>query len=443
MSVRSPMRSRRSASACPCLSAKDNVVINGEVAIAAARLLGLERVPCIRIGHLTESEQRVLRLAVNRLAEKGQWDLEALKIEFNELILDDAPIEISGFAPDEIDTIVTLDPVNGVERGPLAPEPGAAAHREARRYGSPWAPHRSFAATPTDPAVLRRLMAQEASRGLNGRAAIPGPESPLARLVLTDEPYNVPIAGNVTNGRAPRIRDGFGRDEPGRISCLQRGLDDGRPAASRQRRLSSRPSSTGGAIRPSTPRRSASASSALNLVVWAKANAGQGSLYRSQHELLPLYRKGDAPHVNNVALGRRGRWRSNVWTYPGASSLGSEARRGLADHPTVKPTAMLADALIDLTHRGDIVIDPFLGVRLDADRRAQDRPHLPWRRTRSDLCRRHHSPLRGGDRREGNSRRDRRDLEAVAAVAGRGRRTSREVARAREGLRKARRGAKS
>ncbi|MBV8662671.1 MAG: site-specific DNA-methyltransferase, partial [Hyphomicrobiales bacterium] len=84
-------------------------------------------------------------------------------------------------------------------------------------------------------------------------------------------------------------------------------------------------------------------------------------LYRSQHELLPLYRKGDAPHVNNIALGKRGRWRSNVWTYPGASSPGSEARRGLADHPTVKPTAMLADALIDLTHRGEIVIDPFLG----------------------------------------------------------------------------------
>jgi len=99
----------------------------------------------------------------------------------------------------------------------------------------------------------------------------------------------------------------------------------------------------------------------LNLVVWAKANAGMGSLYRSQHELLPLFRKGTELHVNNVELGKRGRWRSNVWTYPGASSLGSDARRGLKDHPTVKPTAMLADALLDLTNRGDIVIDPFLG----------------------------------------------------------------------------------
>jgi DNA modification methylase len=99
----------------------------------------------------------------------------------------------------------------------------------------------------------------------------------------------------------------------------------------------------------------------LNLIVWAKTNAGMGSLYRSQHELLPLFKKGAAPHVNNIELGKRGRWRSNLWTYPGASSLGSDARRGLQDHPTVKPVAMLEDALLDLTHRDDLVLDPFLG----------------------------------------------------------------------------------
>ena len=95
-------------------------------------------------------------------------------------------------------------------------------------------------------------------------------------------------------------------------------------------------------------------SSSLNLIVWMKTNAGMGSLYRSQHELLPLFKNGTAAHVNDVELGRRGRWRSNVWTYPGASSLGSDARRGLRDHPTVKPTVMLEDALLDLTNRGDI-----------------------------------------------------------------------------------------
>jgi DNA modification methylase len=99
----------------------------------------------------------------------------------------------------------------------------------------------------------------------------------------------------------------------------------------------------------------------LNLIVWAKTNGGMRSLYRSQHELLPLFKKGSVPHVNNIELGKRGRWRSNVWTYPGASSLGSDSRRGLKDHPTVKPTALLEDALLDVSNRGDIVIDPFLG----------------------------------------------------------------------------------
>jgi len=102
----------------------------------------------------------------------------------------------------------------------------------------------------------------------------------------------------------------------------------------------------------------------LDLVVWAKTNAGMGSLYRSQHELLPLFKKGAASNVNNIALGKRGRHRTNLWTYPGASSLGAVARKGLQDHPTVKPTAMLQDALIDLTNRGEIVLDPFLGSGL-------------------------------------------------------------------------------
>jgi DNA modification methylase len=87
-----------------------------------------------------------------------------------------------------------------------------------------------------------------------------------------------------------------------------------------------------------------------------------GSLYRSQHELFPLYKKGTVAHINNIELGKNGRWRSNVWCYPGASSVSSDSRKGLKLHPTVKPAAMLTDAILDLTHRGDIVLDPFLGA---------------------------------------------------------------------------------
>ena len=99
----------------------------------------------------------------------------------------------------------------------------------------------------------------------------------------------------------------------------------------------------------------------MNLIVWAKNNAGMGSQYRSQHELLPLFKVGTAAHVNHIELGKHGRWRSNIWTYPGASSMGSDARRGLQDHPTVKPVAMLEDALLDMTDRDSVVMDVFLG----------------------------------------------------------------------------------
>ncbi len=327
----------------PILIGKNNVVIDGEVRLEAAKLLGLDRAPCVRIDHLSEDEQRLLRLAVNRLGEKGQWNLDQLKIEFEELILANAPIEISGFSPDEIDQIVIGDELEVAEQGPLEPDPGAVAVAQlgdAFQLG----PHRLICDDATDPTVLGWLM--------DG--------APPVRLILTDEPYNVPIAGHVTGGAhrefamasgemtdteflgfnvawieaaLPHLCDGgvFG------TFIDWRGLPTVHSAAA-QLGL--------------TP---------LNLIVWAKTNAGLGSLYRSQRELLPLFKKGSAAHVNNIELGKRGRSRSNVWTYPGASSLGSDARRGLQDHPTVKPTAMLEDALLDLTNRGDIVLDPFLG----------------------------------------------------------------------------------
>ena len=176
---------------------------------------------------------------------------------------------------------------------------------------------------------------------------------------------------------------------------------------------SSAASSTGADTRPSTPPAVKLGLKPLNLIVWAKTNAGMGSLYRSQHELLPLFKNGSAPHVNNIELGKRGRWRSNVWTYPGASSLGSDARRGLQDHPTVKPTAMLEDALLDLSDRGDIVIDPFLGSGSTLMAAHKTGRALPRRRTRSALCRCDRPPLRG---RNGHGRDPRRDWRDVSRL---------------------------
>jgi hypothetical protein len=143
----------------PLLVGRDNEIIHGEVRYEAAKQLGLDRLPCVRIEHLSPEEQRVLRLAVNRLAEKGEWDLDALKIEFDELIVTDAPIEITGFSPAEIDHVILGDAAEGLEQGPLEPD--------IFQLG----PHRIVCGDATDPSVLARLLQGDAS----------------ARLVLTDE----------------------------------------------------------------------------------------------------------------------------------------------------------------------------------------------------------------------------------------------------------------
>jgi DNA modification methylase len=204
-------------------------------------------------------------------------------------------------------------------------------------------PHRLICGDSTDPATIEMLMRGD-----------------VARMVFTDEPFNVQIGGHVTGGTHREFVMASGEMTDAQflefnrkwIGALLPYLIDGGIFATfiDWRGLPIvHEAATGLGLTP------------LNLVVWAKTNAGMGSLYRSQHELLPLFKKGGAPHRNNIELGKRGRHRSNVWNYPGASSRGSDARRGLQDHPTVKPTAMLQDGQIDLTNRGDVVLEPFGG----------------------------------------------------------------------------------
>ena len=125
----------------------------------------------------------------------------------------------------------------------------------------------------------------------------------------------------------------------------------------------------------------------LNLCIWNKSNAGMGSLYRSKHELVFVYRVGTAPHLNMVELGRHGRNRTNVWDYASVNSLRGSRREDLALHPTVKPTGLVADAILDVTRRGDLVLDLFPGLRNDAHGSRADWAALPWARHRSGLCR--------------------------------------------------------
>ncbi|MGY4478387.1 site-specific DNA-methyltransferase [Bradyrhizobium sp. USDA 3364] len=325
----------------PLLVGKNNVVVDGDSRLEAAKVLGLSSVPCIRVDHLDETEQRLLRLAVNRLGEKGTWDLGELEAEFRELIIADAPIEISGFGSDEIDQVIIGADLDGYEAADLAPSEDSAIAQVGDLFllGS----HRLICGDATDPAVLSRLMRTD-----------------VARLVFTDEPFNVAIGGHVTGGEHREFVMASGEMTDAQFRDFnQKWMDAILPYLVDGGLLGTFIDWRGLPIAHSAA--TALGLIPLNLIVWAKTNAGMGSLYRSQHELLPLFKKGSAPHVNNIALGKRGRHRSNLWTYPGASSVGSDARKGLQDHPTVKPTAMLQDALIDLTNRGEIVLDSFLG----------------------------------------------------------------------------------
>jgi DNA modification methylase len=327
----------------PVLIDKDKNVIDGVIRVEAAKRSGLSTIPCIRVDHLNDVELRLVRLALNRLQERGEWDLEELKLEMQEIIKLDGPIEITGFELSEIDQIMIGDELSALESGPLEPRADAnpvAVLGDIFRLGH----HRIICGDSTDPILLDNLMGD----------AAPG------RLVLTDEPYNVPIRGHVSgqDHREFAMASGEMSDEAFEAfneawmrACLPHLLEGGVFGTFIDWR--GYPILHGAATTCGLTQ--------LNLITWVKTNGGMGSLYRSQHELLPLYKKGDAPHVNNVMLGRRGRSRSNVWTYPGASSLGSDARRGLRDHPTVKPVAMLEDAILDVTNRGDLVLDPFLG----------------------------------------------------------------------------------
>jgi len=317
--------------------------VDGHFMVEAAKRLGVDTMPCIVIDHLDATEIRVLRLALNRIPRNAVFDLDAIQLEMRELVALDAPIELSGFSVQEIDQILLDDDDGGEpEDQDLEPDPRAPV---VTRPGDLWTLGRHAIASGN------ALARKDYTRLLRG--------TPI-RIVLTDVPFNVKIKGHVTSGQHDEFEMAAGemsRDEFTNFNASWF-------------MLAMEPVMDGGLFASFIDWRSVEVLlmvgrelglDLINLVVWAKTNGGMGSLYRSQHELLPIFKVGTKPHVNNVELGKHGRWRSNVWTAPGASSLGSDSREGLKLHPTVKPVALLEDALLDLTHRGDAVLDPFLG----------------------------------------------------------------------------------
>jgi DNA modification methylase len=335
----------------PILVDAGNNVIGGHGRILAAKLHGLAEVPTIRLDHLTDAQRRAFAIADNRLTEIASWDDRLLGETLKELaILDlDFALEAIGFDTGEID--LHIEALSQTERGPAERPIPAVTGPTVTRTGDLWllgGRHKVLCGSALDAEAYHTLL---------------GPET--AHAIFTDPPYNVPVDGNVSGHGQTRHREfpmGAGEMDPaGFTRFLETSL---RHMAAFSR---------SGAVhyvcmdwRHAAELLDASRAAGLdmlNLCVWTKPNAGLGSFYRSQHELVFVFKAGSGQHRNNVQLGRQGRNRTNVWAYAAGPAFGRAGEEGhlAALHPTVKPVAMAADALLDSSRRGDIVLDPFLG----------------------------------------------------------------------------------
>jgi DNA modification methylase len=330
----------------PILTDGDGVVIAGHGRLQAAAALGIDRVPAICIDDLTQAQKRAYVLADNKLAENAGWDRDQLALELQSLIEMDPEFDVTvtGFEMGEIDLLISDSDEENDEADQL---PDVDPHQPViTQPGDLWqlGPHRLYCADSTKAASFEKLM---------------GPEQ--AQLVITDPPFNVPIQGHVSglgkhaefamaSGEMTEaeyigflivvlgLLAGYSRD--GAISYifmdwrhLYELLTAGRKVFGELK----------------------------NLCVWTKANGGMGSFYRSQHELVAVFKKGTAPHINNIELGRFGRNRTNVWAYPGMNSFNAERAEALCMHPTVKPVGLVEDAILDCSNRGGLVLDAFVG----------------------------------------------------------------------------------
>ena len=328
----------------PPLVDESGEIIAGHGRIEAAKLLNLTSIPIIRITGLSEVQKRALRLADNKLALDSVWNLQLLSAELADLTTTDFDITLTGFETIEIDKLTT--PSLGLREldDALSDPPAIPVSRKEDLWAA--GEHVLAVGDARDGSVYRRLLG-----------------SRLVDMVITDPPYNVPISGHVS-GKGRVTHDEF------QMASGEMSTPEFRSFLTATLSLARDASRDGSLHYVFADWRMIGMLTAIgdelfaklmNIAVWAKPNGGMGSLYRSQHEMVAIFKHGAAAHVNNVQLGRMGRHRSNVWQYPGASGFSKTRKQDLADHPTVKPVALVADAIRDATKPGDLVLDPFGG----------------------------------------------------------------------------------
>jgi DNA modification methylase len=331
----------------PLLADEHGNVIGGHARLKAASELGLEAVPVFVITGLSDPEKRALALADNKIPANAGWDRQILAAELGDLasLLPEfnLDLEITGFEAAEIDNIMG-DFVDRENEPDIIPEIQA---RAVSRINDLWVlrNHRLLCGDSRDPDHIKGLM--------GGNSAI---------MVFADPPYNVRISSVQGRGKIKHREFAAASGEMSRIQFTD--------FLTEWMTLAARYIEEGSIIFCCMDWRHLSECLAAgeraftelkNVIAWVKTNAGQGSFYRSQHELVLVFKNGDAPHRNNIELGKHGRSRSNVWQYPGVNTFRKGRLADLTVHPTVKPVALVADAMRDCSRRGDIVLDPFMG----------------------------------------------------------------------------------
>ncbi len=331
----------------PVLADGDGNIIAGHGRVLAAQEVGMAEVPVLRIEHLTPAQVKAYTIADNKLTENAEWDDVLLAETFRDLdVLEpDFTLDITGFQMGEIDLMINGDTAKQPE--PEEPVP-PLAKKAVSQPGDIWilGKHRLLCGNALDSESFDTLM-----------------QGDKARQVITDPPYNVKVNGHVS---------GSGKHREFAMASGEMSQQEFTKFLSSSLRLLAAHSVDGAIFHVCMDWRHAehllAAGRAVkmelkNICVWCKDNAGMGTFYRSQHEFVFVFKHGSAPHVNNFELGQHGRYRTNVWNYPGAASFSRNTEEGnvLDMHPTVKPVAMIENAIMDCSKRGEIVLDPFMG----------------------------------------------------------------------------------
>lgn len=328
----------------PIIAVDDtNTPFTGLFMVEAARQMGLKEIQVIRCNDLDEEAVRVLRIALSRLPEEESWIKEALAEELKELSVEfpDLDLTLTGFEVAEIDLHLDFNAPSPEDRVP------EVATKAITKKGDLW--------------ILRDhgLFCGDALEETSHLVLMAGKK---ADLIISDVPYNVPIDGHVCGLGKHKHREfekAAGEMSPAEFTAF----------LATAFKIMVKFSKNGSIHfifmdwRHCLEILTAGGEAAYvlkNICTWVKDNGGMGSLYRSRHEFVFVFKAGDDRHTNNVQLGKYGRYRTNVWEYPGVNSFGGN-QSDLALHPTVKPVAMIMDAIKDCSRPGEIVLDPFGG----------------------------------------------------------------------------------